>query len=102
LIGAIPRTDWLPPAIAKDPSGFLLTGEEVANDSNWPLERRPHALETSMPCVFAAGDVRRSSIKRVASAVGEGSIAIRLIQELLANERLETVGVSAADSGRAL
>jgi thioredoxin reductase (NADPH) len=102
LIGAIPRTDWLPPAIAKDPSGFLLTGEEVAHDSNWPIERRPHALETSMPRGFAAGDVRRSSIKRVASAVGEGSIAIRLILELFANERLQTVGESAAAPGRAL
>jgi thioredoxin reductase (NADPH) len=102
LIGAIPRTDWLPPAIAKDPRGFLLTGEEVAHHSNWLLERRPHALETSMPCVFAAGDVRRSSIKRVASAVGEGSIAVRLVQELLANERLETVGVNASATGRAL
>jgi thioredoxin reductase (NADPH) len=96
LIGAVPRTDWLPPAIAKDPNGFLLTGEEVAEDSNWPLERRPHALETSMPCVFAAGDARRSSIKRVASAVGEGSIAIRLIQELFDSERSQSVGHSAA------
>jgi thioredoxin reductase (NADPH) len=102
LIGANPRTDWLPPAIAKDSNGFLLTGEEVAHDSNWPLDRRPHALETSLPCVFAAGDVRRSSIKRVASAVGEGSIAIRLVQQLLANKRLDTVGVTAAGKGQAL
>ena len=94
LIGADPHTNWLPPEIARDPNGFLLTGEEVSDGSNWPLERRPYSLETSMPCVFAAGDVRRSSVKRVASAVGEGSIAIRLVQTLFANERLDIVGAS--------
>jgi thioredoxin reductase (NADPH) len=92
LIGADPHTDWLPPEITRDPNGFLLTGEELSDDLNWSLERRPHSLETSMPGVFAAGDVRRSSVKRVASAVGEGSIAIRLVQTLFANERLEVVG----------
>ena len=75
LIGADPHTDWLPPEITRDPNGFLHTGEELSDDFNWSLERRPYSLETSMPGVFAAGDVRRSSIKRVASAVGEGSIA---------------------------
>ena len=94
LIGADPHTDWLPPEIARDPNGFLLTGEELSDGSDWPLERRPYSLETSMPGVFAAGDVRRSSVKRVASAVGEGSIAIRLVQTLLADERLDVVGVS--------
>jgi len=101
LIGADPHTDWLPPRIARDPNGFLLTGEELSETSNWPLERRPYSLETSMPCVFAAGDVRSSSVKRVASAVGEGSIAIRLVQTLLANEKLEVVGVSGRGTGRA-
>jgi thioredoxin reductase (NADPH) len=91
LIGADPHTNWLPPEIARDPNGFLLTGEEVSDGSDWPLERRPYSLETSMPCVFAAGDVRRSSVKRVASAVGEGSIAIQLVQTLSANERLDVV-----------
>ena len=94
LIGADPHTNWLPPEIARDPSGFLPTGEEVSDGSNWPLERRPYSLETSMPCVFAAGDVRRSSVKRVASAVGEGSIAIRLVQTHFANERVDLVGAS--------
>jgi hypothetical protein len=93
LIGADPHTDWLPAEIARDPQGFLLTGEEVSDNPDWHLTRRPHSLETSMPGVFAAGDVRRSSVKRVASAVGEGSIAIGLIQTLLAEERLD-VGVS--------
>ena len=87
LIGADPHTDWLPPQIARDPNGFLLTGEELSDSSDWPLERRPYSLETSMPGVFAAGDVRRSSVKRVASAVGEGSISIRLVQTLFSDER---------------
>ena len=69
LIGADPHTDWLRPDIARDPNGFLLTGEELSDDFNWSLERRPYSLETSMPGVFAAGDVRRSSVKRVASTV---------------------------------
>jgi thioredoxin reductase (NADPH) len=89
LIGAHPHTDWLPQEIARNASGFLLTGEEFAVGSNWPLERRPYSLETSMPGVIAAGDVRHSSIKRVASAVGEGSIAIQLVQTFLASERLD-------------
>jgi thioredoxin reductase (NADPH) len=87
LIGAHPHTDWLPQQIARNASGFLLTGEEFADGSNWHLERRPYSLETSMPGVLAAGDVRHSSIKRVASAVGEGSIAFPLVQTFLAKER---------------
>jgi thioredoxin reductase (NADPH) len=96
LIGADPHTDWLSPEIARDPHGFLLTGEEVLGRSNWSLERQPYSLETSIPGVFAAGDVRRSSVKRVASAVGEGSIAIRLVQTILANQQLPVVGASAS------
>jgi thioredoxin reductase (NADPH) len=96
LIGADPHTDWLPPEMDRDTHGFLLTGAEVSGGSNWPLARRPYSLETSMPGVFAAGDVRRSSIKRVASAVGEGSIAIRLVQEHLAGERI-VFAVGASD-----
>ena len=88
LIGAHPHTDWLPPEIARNARGFLLTGEEFRDECNWPLQRRPYPLETSMPGVLAAGDVRHSSVKRVASAVGEGSIAIQLVQTLLAHERL--------------
>ena len=89
LIGATPRTEWLPAELMRDPQGFLLTGETLVEQSLWRLERRPYALETSMPGVFAAGDVRSASIKRVASAVGEGSVAIRLVQELLAHEQLD-------------
>ncbi len=86
LIGADPHTGWLPRGIARNQQGFLLTGAEVASGRQWPLERQPYPLETSMPGVLAAGDVRHSSVKRVASAVGEGSIAIRLVQTLLAGE----------------
>ena len=81
MIGAVPRTDWLPGEIARDSSGFVLTGEDVPPE-RWPLQRAPLALETSMPAVFAAGDVRHGSIKRVASAAGEGSIAIQAAQAL--------------------
>ena len=82
-IGAHPRTDWLPEAVARDDQGFLLTGADVPRDGSWPLERDPLALETSMPGVLAVGDARHGSIKRVASAVGEGSVAIRVLHRLL-------------------
>lgn len=84
LIGARPHTDWLPADIARDPQGFLYTGEDATSTGAWPLERRPLALETSMPRVLAAGDVRHGSVKRVASAVGEGSIAVQLVHDLVA------------------
>jgi thioredoxin reductase (NADPH) len=87
LIGARPHTDWLPGEIARDGNGFLLTGDELPDGEDWPLEREPVSLETSMPGVLAAGDVRRASVKRVASAVGEGSIAIQLAQHVLEDER---------------
>jgi thioredoxin reductase (NADPH) len=86
LIGARPHTGWLPDEIASDGRGFLYTGEDVLDDRGWPLERRPFALETSMPGVLAAGDVRHASVKRVASAVGEGSIAVQLVHNLFADE----------------
>ena len=89
LIGARPRTDWLPEQIARDRQGFLLTGADLADDHRWPLERPPSLLETSMPGVFASGDVRYGSIKRVASAAGEGSIAIQLVHSLFEADRLE-------------
>jgi thioredoxin reductase (NADPH) len=81
LIGARPQTDWLPPVIERDEHGFLLTGDDVTE--SWPLERRPLSLETSMPGVLAAGDVRHASTKRVAAAVGEGSIAAQLVHQLI-------------------
>jgi thioredoxin reductase (NADPH) len=88
MIGARPRTEWLPPEVARDSRGFILTGADVGDDDGWPLERRPYLLETSMPGVFAAGDVRHGAVKRVASAVGEGSIAIQLVHQLVADSKL--------------
>jgi thioredoxin reductase (NADPH) len=94
MIGARPHTDWLPSEIARDPRGFVLTGADLG-ESGWPLERAPFLLETSMPGVFAAGDVRHGAVKRVASAVGEGSIAIQLVHQLVAEARLHpSAGVS--------
>ena len=86
LIGARPHTDWLPAEVARDAHGFLLTGADLPEDS-WRLKRRPYLLETSMPGVFAVGDVRHGSVKRVASAVGEGSIAIQFLHALFAPEQ---------------
>jgi thioredoxin reductase (NADPH) len=76
FIGALPRTDWLGDRVARDDHGFVLTGPDVAALDAWSLERAPFLLETSVPGVFAAGDVRRASMKRVASAVGEGSSSV--------------------------
>jgi thioredoxin reductase (NADPH) len=84
FIGAAPRTDWLERVVARDERGFILAGPDV-RDHGWPLSRDPYALETSVPGVFVAGDVRMRSIKRVASAVGEGSMAVSLIHEYLAS-----------------
>ena len=89
MIGAHPNTDWLPAELARGDGGFIRTGADVESDGSWPLERSPFSLETSMPGVFAAGDVRHGSMNRVASAVGEGSIAIRLVHELFAAEKLD-------------
>jgi thioredoxin reductase (NADPH) len=83
FIGASPRTDWLDGVVARDERGFILAGRD-AQKSGWPLAREPFALETTLPGVFVAGDVRARSIKRVASAVGEGSMAVSLIHEYLA------------------
>jgi thioredoxin reductase (NADPH) len=82
LIGAEPFTGWLPGAIARDQWGFILTGPDAA--PRWPLPRPPFLFETTTPGVFAVGDVRHGSVKRVASAVGEGSVAIRLVHDYLA------------------
>ncbi|MGY1730086.1 FAD-dependent oxidoreductase [Geodermatophilus sp. SYSU D01045] len=84
LIGARPHTDWLPPAVERDPGGFVMTGPDVSAGAARALGRPPLPLETSVPGVLAAGDARHGSVKRVASAVGEGSIAIRLVHQLLA------------------
>jgi thioredoxin reductase (NADPH) len=83
FVGAAPRTDWLEGVVARDERGFILAGADV-RDHGWPLSREPYVLETSVPGVFVAGDVRVRSIKRVASAVGEGSMAVSLIHDYLA------------------
>jgi thioredoxin reductase (NADPH) len=82
FIGALPRTDWLEGVVARDDRGFILAGPDAAGNG-WPLARDPYLLETSVPGVFVAGDVRARSIKRVASAVGEGSMAITLVHQYL-------------------
>jgi thioredoxin reductase (NADPH) len=82
FIGASPRTDWLDGVIARDQRGFILAGPD-AQAAGWPLKRDPYLLETTVPGVFVAGDVRARSIKRVASAVGEGSMAVSLIHQYL-------------------
>jgi thioredoxin reductase (NADPH) len=88
MTGAEANTRWLNGALALDANGFIRTGSEVAQGdltaAGWPLDRRPHSLETSLPGVFAVGDVRHGNVKRVASAVGEGSIAISLVHRVLA------------------
>ena len=84
FIGAAPRTDWLGEVVSRDDRGFVLTGTDLPADDGWPLERGPFALETSVPGVFAAGDVRRDSMKRVASAVGEGAMSVYLVHRYLA------------------
>ncbi|MBV9337770.1 MAG: FAD-dependent oxidoreductase [Solirubrobacterales bacterium] len=83
FIGAVPRTDWLAGVVARDERGFILAGLDAKHDG-WPLQRDPFPLETSVPGVLVAGDVRAHSIKRVASAVGEGSMAVSLIHQYLA------------------
>ncbi len=87
FIGASPRTEWLGPDVARDGKGFIVTGQDLLSPAYarcWPLARAPFALETSVPGVFAAGDVRLDSMKRVASAVGEGAMSVYLVHRYLA------------------
>ncbi|OBF04927.1 fused response regulator/thioredoxin-disulfide reductase [Mycobacterium sp. ACS4054] len=84
FIGAAPRTEWLDGVLARDDHGFVLTGPDLRNVCGWTLDRPPHHLETSVPGVFATGDVRAESAKRVAAAVGEGSMAVMLVHRYLA------------------
>jgi thioredoxin reductase (NADPH) len=88
FIGAAPRTDWLADVVERDEYGFIVTGRDLIKDSKppkgWTLDRDPYLLETSVPGVFCAGDVRHQSVKRVASAVGEGSIAVQFTHRYLA------------------
>ncbi|HEX5322809.1 MAG TPA: FAD-dependent oxidoreductase [Capsulimonadaceae bacterium] len=90
FIGAMPRTECFADVIERDDHGFILTGPDVMvngkRPKGWPLDRDPYLLETSVPGIFAAGDVRHESVKRVASAVGEGSMAVRLVHQFLADQ----------------
>src|SRR5216684_1385413 len=83
FIGATPRTDWLPAEVEKDEKNFVRTGIDLIDSPHWTLKRQPFLLETSRPGVFAAGDVRSGSVKRVASAVGEGSMSVQFVHEYL-------------------
>jgi thioredoxin reductase (NADPH) len=85
MIGARPHTGWLPATVERDADGFVLTGADLSPAAAGAFGRPPLALETNVPGVLAVGDVRHRSVKRVASAVGEGSIAIRLVHQLLAS-----------------
>lgn len=87
FIGADAETGWLPDAIKRDERGYVLTGDDVVKCGHWPEPRDPYLLETSIPGVFACGDVRLSPVKRVAAAVGEGSMAIAFVHQLLAQKR---------------
>jgi thioredoxin reductase (NADPH) len=92
LIGAEPHTGWLPEEIVRDQQGFVVTGPDLLQDGGpprgWPLGRLPLPMETSVPGVFAAGDVRHGSVKRVASAVGAGAITIQSVHELFVKAKL--------------
>jgi thioredoxin reductase (NADPH) len=90
MIGAIARTDWLPEALQRDAKGFVLTGRDLVG---WEEPRAPFLLETSMPGIFCAGDVRHDSIKRVSSGVGEGSMAIAFVHQFLALQQQMTGGL---------
>jgi thioredoxin reductase (NADPH) len=87
FIGALPRTDWLGDLVERDERGFLLTGPDLIRDGQhpkgWTLDRDPFLLETNVPGIFAVGDVRHGSVKRVASGVGEGSVAVQFIHQYL-------------------
>ena len=87
MTGAVPNTSWLDGCIALDAKQFVKTGPDLSKDelasAHWPLTRDPHLLETTLPGVFAVGDVRSGSVKRVASAVGEGSVAISFVHRTL-------------------
>ena len=96
MTGAEPNTAWLADCVALDEKGFVKTGPDLGTDdlsgTEWPLARAPYLLETSVPGIFAVGDVRSRSVKRVASAVGEGSIAIRIVHALFEAEQIIRLG----------
>ena len=92
FIGADAETDWMPPEIALDRRGFVLTGAEMRATGNWRLDRDPYLLETSVPGIFACGDVRYGPVKRVAAAVGEGSMAIAFVHQYLKEAETPVAG----------
>jgi thioredoxin reductase (NADPH) len=83
FIGADAQTSWLPPEIAVDERGYVLTGSDMRGAGRWTLDRDPYLLETSVPGIFACGDVRLGPVKRVAAAVGEGSMSIAFVHQYL-------------------
>jgi thioredoxin reductase (NADPH) len=98
FIGADAETGWLPAEIALDPRGYVLTGPDVAQGREWRLDRDRYLLETSVPGIFACGDVRSGPVKRVASAVGEGSLAIAFVHQYLRELEASTNAVASAAS----
>ena len=86
FIGADAQTEWLPAEVARDAHGYVLTGVDVVKAGRWSGLRDPYLLETSVPGIFACGDVRSSPVKRVASAVGEGSMAIAFVHQYLQHD----------------
>jgi thioredoxin reductase (NADPH) len=99
FIGADADTAWLPPEIGLDSRGFVITGPAVRASEQWPLERDPYLLETTVPGIFACGDVRCSPVKRVAAAVGEGSMAIAFVHQYLKENAEDSVVTGAAAAG---
>ena len=96
LIGADAETSWLPPEIALDRNGYVLTGTDVRGAGRWELDRDPYLLETSVPGIFACGDVRFGPVKRVAAAVGEGSMAIAFVHQYLKDVEVQVGEIPAA------
>jgi thioredoxin reductase (NADPH) len=92
FIGADAETGWLPPEIALDHRGYVLTGADLRAAGRWEEDRDPYLLETSVPGIFACGDVRFGPVKRVASAVGEGSMAVAFVHQYLRTPKSATMG----------
>ena len=88
MTGAVPNSGWLKGCVALDAKGFIKTGSDLSKDdltsAHWPLSRAPYPFETSLPGVLAVGDVRARNVKRLASAVGEGSISVSFVHQILA------------------
>src|SRR5204862_7641604 len=93
------ETAWLPPEIALDRHGYVLTGSDATAARDWELDRDPYLLETSVPGIFACGDVRSAPVKRVAAAVGEGSMAIAFVHQYLREAEPGSTGSVAAQAG---